>query len=427
MAEWMKDSGVEWIGLIPDSWEIDRIKYQFSLINGYSFKSDYYSDNGIRVIRISDVEDDYLSDKDVRYYPESFREQIGEAMLKQYDILVSLTGYLGKCYMVKSSDGEMGLNQRVGVLRRIGSKYDSMYMKRVLQCEPFRKEMELSSNGSAQLNMSTDWLKNNSIPKPSLAEQRMIADFLDEKCAKIDKLSEDIKKQIDILEEYKKSVIIRAVTKGLNPNVEMKDSGIEYVGYVPLSWNIHPIYRYFSERRNKNNNGREKNLLSLSYGKIIRKDINTNGGLLPENFNSYNIVEPNDIIIRPTDLQNDKRSLRTGLVNEKGIITSAYISLKPLDNIVSRYYHYLLHAYDTMKVFYNMGNGVRQGLNYQEFSKLLVLEPSIEEQERIADYLDTICEKLNWSISGKIQQIEKLTDYKKSIIYEYVTGKKRVA
>ncbi|MCK9183472.1 MAG: hypothetical protein M0P13_11440, partial [Fibrobacteraceae bacterium] len=131
---------------------------------------------------------------------------------------------------------------------------------------------------------------------------------------------------------------------------KMKDSGIEWIGKIPENWDAHPLYVYFSERKNRNRLGKEINLLSLSYGKIIRKDINNLEGLLPESFNTYNIVESGDIIIRPTDLQNDKRSLRTGLVDEKGIITAAYIDLKPIVKLSSRYFHYLLHAYDTEKV-----------------------------------------------------------------------------
>ena len=98
---------------------------------------------------------------------------------------------------------------------------------------------------------------------------------------------------------------------------EMKDSRIEWVGKIPNDWAIKPLYCFFSERKNKNILGKEDNLLSLSYGKVIRKDINTNEGLLPSNYNGYNIVEAGDIVIRPTDLQNDQRSLRTGLVTER--------------------------------------------------------------------------------------------------------------
>lgn len=202
---------------------------------------------------------------------------------------------------------------------------------------------------------------------------------------------------------------------------EMKDSGIEWIGQIPKHWEVHPVYAYFEEGKTKNYRMQEQNLLSLSYGRIIRKDINTNGGLLPASFNTYNVVEAGDIIIRPTDLQNDKRSLRTGLVKEQGIITSAYIDLRPKDNVNSKYYHYLLHSYDVIKVFYNMGNGVRQGLNFSEFAKLLLLEPTTVEQQQIADYLDTKCSEIDATAEDIQKEISLLEDYKKSVITEAVT------
>ena len=202
---------------------------------------------------------------------------------------------------------------------------------------------------------------------------------------------------------------------------EMKDSGIEWIGQIPKHWEVHPVYAYFEEGKTKNYRMQEQNLLSLSYGRIIRKDINTNGGLLPASFNTYNVVEAGDIIIRPTDLQNDKRSLRTGLVKEQGIITSAYIDLRPKDNVNSKYYHYLLHSYDVIKVFYNMGNGVRQGLNFSEFAKLLLLEPTTVEQQQIVDYLDTQCSEIDATAEDIQKEISLLEEYKKSVITEAVT------
>lgn len=201
---------------------------------------------------------------------------------------------------------------------------------------------------------------------------------------------------------------------------EMKDSGIEWIGEIPGDWTIKPLYCFFAERKNKNILGKEDNLLSLSYGKVIRKDINTNEGLLPSNYNGYNIVEAGDIVIRPTDLQNDQRSLRTGLVTERGIITSAYIALKPLSNTNNRFYHYLLHTYDILKVFYNMGGGVRQGLNYDEFAKLKIFSPSPSEQHRIADFLDSECGKIDSLIADIENQIDRLEQYKRSVISEAV-------
>jgi type I restriction enzyme S subunit len=202
---------------------------------------------------------------------------------------------------------------------------------------------------------------------------------------------------------------------------EMKDSGRSYVGDIPAHWESHPVYYYFGERKHRNSLGKEDNLLSLSYGKVIRKDINTNEGLLPESFNTYNIVESGDIIIRGTDLQNDKRSLRTGLVREHGIITSAYINLMPIRAVSSAFFGYQLHAFDISKVFYNMGNGVRQGLNYSEFSRLIVYEPPLEEQQAIVAYLDKKCVEID-SLTADIQsQINTLEQYKRSVITEAVT------
>lgn len=201
----------------------------------------------------------------------------------------------------------------------------------------------------------------------------------------------------------------------------MKDSGLSWVGEIPSDWVAHPVYYYFGERKNKNIFGQEDNLLSLSYGRVIRKDINTNGGLLPESFNTYNIVEAGDIIIRPTDLQNDKKSLRTGLCLERGIITSAYIALRPIRRLNSGFFRYLLHAYDISKVFYNMGNGVRQGLNFSEFSRLMVFGPPIEIQDKITQYLDTATAEVDEIISDIQTQIDTLEQYKRSIITETVT------
>lgn len=201
----------------------------------------------------------------------------------------------------------------------------------------------------------------------------------------------------------------------------MKVSGIEWVGNIPMSWNVHPLYYYFNEHKQKNILGAEVNLLSLSYGKIIRKDINTTEGLLPESFNGYNVVSKGDIVLRLTDLQNDRRSLRTGLVKERGIITSAYVTIRPKRQINPDYFHYLLYAYDLEKVLYNMGNGVRQGLNYSELSKMLLVEPELSEQCRIASFLDGKCAEIDALIADIQEQMYTLEQYKRSVITEAVT------
>lgn len=416
MAGAMKDSEVEWIGEIPEGWDISKVKYIGRYINGYAFKPDQWGQDGLPIIRIQNLSG---SSESINYFDGKISD---DYLIDDGDILISWSATLDAFIW---NYGKGWLNQHIFKAIPNVQKTHKSYFFHLMKIAMLN--MSSDKHGSAMQHVTNQIFGNFQVPLPSLSEQKLIADFLDEKCAEIDKLSEDIQKQIDILNDYKKSVITRTVTKGLDPNAEMKDSGVEYIGEVPTKWNIHPIYYYFDERRHKNSGNKEQNLLSLSYGHIIRKDINTNGGLLPASFSTYNIVYKNDIIIRPTDLQNDKRSLRTGLVTERGIITSAYIDLRPLDGVNSEYYHYLLHAYDIMKVFYNMGNGVRQGLNYSEFSKLLVLEPSSEEQRTIVSYLNDKCEKINSIIATELDRLNELQSYKKSIIYEYVTGKKRVA
>lgn len=202
---------------------------------------------------------------------------------------------------------------------------------------------------------------------------------------------------------------------------EMQDSRIEWIGEIPKSWTITILSALFSECKCKNSGLTENNLLSLSYGNIVRKNIESNEGLLPASFETYNIIEPGNIVFRLTDLQNDKRSLRTGLCKERGIITSAYVTLQIRSDDSPRYMHYLFHTYDLCKVFYGMGDGVRQGMNYEDLKRLRILRPDQETQRRIADYLDRKCSQIDAIIARQQEVIEKLKAYKLSVITEAVT------
>lgn len=420
----MKDSGVEWIGQIPKDWSISPLKYNYEVVAGAtpeSSKSDYWDGDIVWITPADFKTKDVYVERGSRYITKLGFDSCSTSIIPKGNIIFSKRAPIGSV-VINSKD--LCTNQ--GCLSCINKdiNVNNKYYYYVLSI--YTDVFELFGSGTTFKEISGNVFSNIILPYPCVEVQNTIVNFLDEKCSEIDTLTSDIQKQIDILEQYKKSVIMESVTKGLNPDAEMKDSGIEWVGQIPVSWHIHPVSIYFDERKNKNRLGKESNLLSLSYGQIIRKDINTIGGLLPESFNTYNIVEKDDIIIRPTDLQNDKRSLRTGLVKEHGIITSAYIGLKPKRFVCSAYFHYLLHVYDVMKVFYNMGNGVRQGLNYSEFAKLMLIAPSFDEQQEITDYLDKKCLEIDTIISDKKRQLEVIAEYKKSLIYEYVTGKKEV-
>lgn len=410
----MQDTGLKWLGKIPADWSLTKISGLYSIRNEKVSDKDYpplsVTNKGILPqLDTAAKTNDGDNRKLVR---------IGDFAIN------SRSDRRGSCG-ISPYDGSVSLINIVMMPRKA---MVPTYYEWLFHTTQFGDENYRWGHGIVDDLWTTGWqeMKKITIPMPPIDEQERIAVFLTAKCTEIDALIADIQTQIGVLEQYKRSVITKTVTKGLNPDVETKESGIEWVGMIPAHWPVHPVYTYFGERKNKNRFGTEDNLLSLSYGKVIRKDINTSDGLLPESFNTYNIVEAGDIIIRPTDLQNDKRSLRTGLVKEHGIITSAYIGLYPIKKVDSRFFHYLLHAYDVMKVFYNMGNGVRQGLNYSEFSRLMVFEPTYDEQVAIAGYLDGKITEIDSIIEQKREQLSVLEVYKKSLIFEYVTGKKEV-
>ncbi len=204
---------------------------------------------------------------------------------------------------------------------------------------------------------------------------------------------------------------------------QYKDSGVEWVGESPEHWDESIISALFEDNKRKNKGSAEQNLLSLSYGRIINKDIDTEEGLLPASFETYQIVEPDYIVLRLTDLQNDQRSLRVGHVRERGIITSAYTALKKKSRRMSsaRYFYYLLHAYDLMKVFYGMGAGVRQSLGFDELKKIRLLVPDEDEQESIVQFLDRETARIDALIQKKQRLIELLKEKRQAVITQAVT------
>lgn len=201
---------------------------------------------------------------------------------------------------------------------------------------------------------------------------------------------------------------------------EYKDSGVTWLGQVPEHWTVQPLFGVVPERYESNVGMVEDNLLSLSYGRIVRKNIESNDGLLPESFETYQIVRPNDIVFRLTDLQNDKRSLRTAIVEEKGIITSAYVAAKPT-GIHARYLNYLLRAYDVTKVFYSMGGGLRQSMKYSDIKRLPTLVPPVFEQTAIATFLDRETGKIDALIAEQEKLLTLLAEKRQATISHAVT------
>ena len=254
--------------------------------------------------------------------------------------------------------------------------------------------------------VSVSALRNIHIRLPALDEQEKIADFLDEKCAEIDKLSEDIQKQIDILNDYKKSVITRAVTKGLDPNAEMKDSGVQWIGKIPEKWTVIPVkYCFDIENGSDPKTDYGDTPVYGSGSKSFKKCVEFKKG--------------------PTVLLG-----RKGTVNIPQYVTGNYwnvdtaFNTKPKGNYDLKLFYYAACSFDYENYSTQTALPSMTQSNYYNFKLPLM---SQDEQEQIVTFLDDKCTEIDESINSKQGQIIKLDTYKKSIIYEYVTGKKRVA
>ena len=199
-----------------------------------------------------------------------------------------------------------------------------------------------------------------------------------------------------------------------------KDSGVKWLGEIPEHWKMLPGMAVYKENKTKNTDLLENTVLSLSYGKIIvKKDINE--GLVPAEYSTYQIVHPGFIIIRCTDLQNDKTSLRTGLVENDGIITGAYLGLIVEKDYSPYYIHYFLHSWDITKELYRYGSGLRQSLSWLDLKRLPILIPSRAEQDAIVSYLDTATAKIDSAIAQQQKMIDLLNERKQIIINRAVT------
>lgn len=407
-----KDSGIEWIGEIPANWNKSLVKYEFinldskrKPINAESRgdmmgEYDYYGASGV-----IDKIDDYIFDEALLLIGED-----GANLVMRNLPLI---------YVAK---GKYWVNNHAHILKPF-LRNDLMYMAYQLELT----DLTTYITGSAQPKLTQENLYSIPVIVPNNKTQKVIASYLNCKTAQIDSIIADKEKLIELLKENRQAIISEAVTRGLDLSVPMKDSGVDWIGQIPEHWEVKPLFTVAFENKSKNSGNQCDNLLSLSYGKIVKKDIDTNFGLLPESFETYQIVEGGYTILRLTDLQNDKRSLRSGFVREKGIITSAYVGLIPSDEVDGLFLSDLLHAYDLMKIFYSLGNGVRQSMNYKDLKRLPILLPPKSEQKLISNYLRNKTAEIDDLISTAEQQVSLFKEYRQSIISEAVTGKIKVA
>ena len=414
----MKDSGIEWIGEIPKDWEITKIGMLYNL----------------RITKVSDTDYAPLSVTKMGVLPQletvaKTNAHDDRKLVKKGDFVInSRSDRRGSCGISDYYGSVSLINIVLEPKNNMSSGYYSCLFKTVQFADEFYK----NGHGIVDDLWTTGWqdMKRIILPVPHYSEQQQIADYLDTKCSEIDATAEDIQKEIDLLEDYKKSVITEVVTKGLNPDAEMKDSGIEWIGDIPKDWVTIRIGNIFSLRNERNYLPMEQvQLLSLYSGKGVfptGEEGTTNSGNHAQTVADYKIVKRNDIVVNI--ILAWMGSL--GISNYDGVVSPAYdVYIPDEEKVVPHYYHYVFRTSGIANECYRYGRGImmmRWRTYSSEFKRIHVPFPSFDEQQQIADFLDTKCSEIDTLIADKKRQLDILADYKKSLIYEYVTGKKEV-
>ena len=422
MMREMKDSGIEWIGDIPQNWKVRKIKYNFrrnELKNpGNLPVLSVYREYGV-IPKDSRDDNHNVTSEDTSKYKYV---HIGNLVINK----------------MKAWQGSMGVSDYTGIVSPAYYIYeineDEIYRRyaHILLRNVYKDEFRRISSGirEGQWDLPANGFENIYIILPSFVEQQRIADFLDEKCAEINNLASDIEKQIEILEKYKKSVISETVTKGLDPDVEMKDSGIEWIGDIPQAWDTIKIGHIFSLRNDKNTLPEDKvQLLSLYTGIGVfptGSEYTKASGNHAQTVEGYKIVKKNDIVVNIILAWMGA----LGISDYDGVVSPAYdVYIPNMEKIIPHYFHYVFRTSGIAGECYKYGRGImlmRWRTYSSEFRQIQVPYPSLIEQKKIADYLDEKCNEIDILIKNKQKQLKTLEQYKKSLIYEYVTGKKEV-
>lgn len=444
MAE-MKDSGVAWINTIPKEWKLKKIKY--------ALKNRNENNNPIRSKNILSLT--------AKQGVIPLEEKEGGGNKPKEDYSAYKLAYPNDIVMNSMNvlSGSVGLSKYFGcvspvyyMLRPIDEKDDVRYYNYIFQTTVFQRSllglgngilMKESDNGklnTIRMRIPLDKLGNLLIPVPDSSIQRKIADYLDSIIPNIDMLLADIEKQIETLEEYKKSIITEAVTKGLDPDVEMKDSGIEWIGKIPKHWKTNKIKYLFASGKGLSitkENLIDEGLPVISYGQIHAKannGVDINKDLLRFVSYEYQKRNPNCEVKKYDFIFADTSEDYEGCGNcvykrDDSVLFAGYhsIILHAINQKDNRYLAYLFLTDLWRKQLRETASGVKVfSVTQKNLINSSIILPPEDEQNKIANILDKKCYEIIKAINDKKQQLEILEQYKKSLIYEYVTGKKEV-
>lgn len=442
MARQMKDSGVEWIGQIPEDWDVARLcdiksEKKFAIVDGpfgSAISTNDYREKGVPLIRISNLKNGEVSDEDMVYISEELAESVRRSCIGLSDIVFAKTGAtIGKC----------GINRLIkyGILASscikisISHKYNCDYFYYIFSTDQFNQALRNTCTGTTRDTINLTPFSKLNVLLPPYCIQNRIASYLDHKCSQIDAIIARQQEVIEKLKAYKLSVISEAVTKGLDPNVPMKDSGVEWIGKIPKHWNVAKmkfVASFFNgDRSSKYPSGTD----IVDTGVIFVTSNNLGNIILNKNVDTKYITKEkyddlggaklriNDIIFC---LRGSVGKCSINKTESEGTIASSLVVIRA-KKIPADYLIFVLQCpgITAMSMLNAIGIG-SLNLSAEDISEIFIPVPSQDDAKQIAKFLERKIKTIDKMINKKTDYISKLIDYKKSLIYEVVTGKKEV-
>ncbi|WP_157579596.1 restriction endonuclease subunit S [Prevotella sp. oral taxon 317] len=407
-----KDSGVKWLGNIPQHWEVRKIKYVFTERSQKGFPKEpiLCSTQKYGVIP------QHMYENRVVVVNKGLE---GLKLVRKGDFVISLRSFQGGIEYAYYQ----GIISAAYTILNLNDNCYSNYIKYLMKSFDFIQLLQTCVTGIREgQNINYTLLRKSSLPLPPLAEQRAIVSYLDGKVGQIDTYVAKQTQQIELLKELKQAVIANAVTKGIDNKAKLKQTGISWIGHVPQHWERCRCKDVLTEIKLLVGNG-EYALLSLTTNGVIVRDLSEGKGKFPKDFNTYKVVKPNDLVFCLFDVDETPRTV--GLVHNHGMLTGAYNVFETKNVDTSFLYHYFI-ALDNRKALKPLYKGLRKVIPLPAFMSMPLYIPPLSEQRAIVSYIEAKTASINKLIDAYEQQVERVKEYKQRLISDAVTGKMNV-
>ena len=428
----MKDSGLDWIEYIPKEWKVMPLKRYFQFGKGLPITKADLTETGAKVINYGQIHAKYntgvaVDDRLVRYVPRDYLATNPVSLCSKGDIIMADTSEdkegCGNAVYINCDEGIFAGYHTI-ILK---SAEDNKYLAYLFQSDAWRSQIRTRVNGVKLYSITQRILSQCNIVLPPLAEQRAIAAYLDKVCGTIDEIMAEAKDSIEEYKQLRESVISEATTRGIRKNRSMKASGIDWLPEIPADWDIIPAKVLFAQGNERKHENDVQLTASQKHGIISQAEYmereNSRIVIATQGIENWKHVEPNDFII-------SLRSFQGGLEKSdvSGCITWHYVVLKARTMICYDYFKWLFKSAKYINALQGTCNFIRDGqdLRFSNFIQVPLLNVPFDEQKEIADYLNNEIPKIDSLVAEKQALISDLAAYKKSLIYELVTGKRRV-